>query len=210
MTQNRIFHAGDSPLAGTYNEAALRSHLEGLFAIGAIPGASDQDAVEGAITKLIAHPYKLFRFGLLNIEFRPDQQPKPFVREDRYIVVKRSDLEKIPSQRVVNQFLAALAELNAHSCRIPQRQFVVVESDWPEYAATWAAIEARVTGAPKYTDEEQAYIDAAREQFHKDGDLEADDYPLPHLHEGGAYVQMWKWVPDSLVDLPEEDDNAQD
>lgn len=71
-----------------------------------------------------------------------------FTKEDRYIVIKRSDLDKIPSQRVVHAFLASLAEVSAHSCRIPQRKFVVVESDWPEYKIVWQMIEARISGKP--------------------------------------------------------------
>jgi hypothetical protein len=72
---------------------------------------------------------------------------REFEREDRYVVIKRSDLETIPNRPVVHEFLAALAEVSAHSCRIPQRRFLVIESDWPEYEPTWAAIERRMTGA---------------------------------------------------------------
>lgn len=179
-----------------YNEAALRAHLEGLFAVGAIHGASDQDDVEGAITKLIAHPYKLFRFGLRTVEFRPDQQNR------------RAEEPKAPSDVVLPE---ELTEAMRNSMA-----YLPGLSDKSTQDLLWRALkvarrDTQSAPEPTYTATELAYIDAAREQFHKDGDLEADDYPVVSMSdEGGAYVQMWKWVPDSLIDLPEEDDNAQD
>lgn len=70
----------------------------------------------------------------------------PFKREDRYIVIKRSDVDRFWRADVREQFMAALDRLNAHHVRIPQRSYVVVESDWPEYALVWQLIEARVSG----------------------------------------------------------------
>ncbi|MFG0272734.1 hypothetical protein [Pseudomonas sp. zjy_14] len=68
----------------------------------------------------------------------------PFQREDRYIVIKRSDLDKLhPSYK--GNFLL---ELNCISAQMPSRECLVIESDWPEYKPAWAAIEARVTGKP--------------------------------------------------------------
>lgn len=69
-----------------------------------------------------------------------------FQREDRYIVIKRSDVASFWRDDVRDQFMAALARLNEHNVRVPQRQYVVVESDWPEYETVWRMIEARVTG----------------------------------------------------------------
>ena len=71
-----------------------------------------------------------------------------FEREDRYIVIKRSDMDRIPNQKVVHSFLGALGELSAHSVRIPQRKFLVIESDWPEYDPAWKLIQDRVQGRP--------------------------------------------------------------
>jgi len=71
-----------------------------------------------------------------------------FKREDRYIVIKRSDVDNFWRDNVREQFMAALKRLNEHHVRIPQRQYVVVESDWPEYETVWRMIEARMTGAP--------------------------------------------------------------
>lgn len=68
----------------------------------------------------------------------------PFHREDRYIVVKRSDLAKVPVA-YRSALVDPLFHLQAH---LPQRECLVIESDWPEYEPTWAAIQARVTGQP--------------------------------------------------------------
>lgn len=73
---------------------------------------------------------------------------REFKREDRYVVVKRSDLDRIPNRKVVHAFLAALAEVSGHSVRIPQRDFLVIESDWPEFDTAYQMIEARMTGQP--------------------------------------------------------------
>lgn len=65
-----------------------------------------------------------------------------FQREDRYIVIKRSDLKKVPvayRSHLVDPMFALLAHL-------PQRRFAVIESDWPEFEPVWRMIEARVTG----------------------------------------------------------------
>lgn len=69
-------------------------------------------------------------------------QAGEFQREDRYIVIKRKDLEAAPFKDRVN-FLQELAMLEAH---LPKREYLVIESGWPEYEPTWAAIQARVEG----------------------------------------------------------------
>lgn len=64
-----------------------------------------------------------------------------FQREDRYIVIKRSDLKKVPvsyRSALVDPMFSLLAHL-------PNRECLVIESDWPEFEPVWAAIEARVT-----------------------------------------------------------------
>lgn len=62
---------------------------------------------------------------------------KPFKREKRYFVVKRSDLTAQQTEQL-QQLLDSFA--------LPVRESVVVESDWPEYEDVWAMIESRVTG----------------------------------------------------------------
>jgi hypothetical protein len=69
-----------------------------------------------------------------------------FRREDRYIVIKRKDLDTVFRSDVREQFYTALHRLNCHDVLIPQRKFLVIESDWPEYEIVWQMIGARVTG----------------------------------------------------------------
>lgn len=70
-----------------------------------------------------------------------------FERENRYIVVKRSDLDKLYKDptKYATTFGHALALIAPH---FPKRQFLVIESDWPEYEPAWKMIEARMTGTP--------------------------------------------------------------
>lgn len=84
-------------------------------------------------------------------------QAGEFQREDRYIVIKRKDLEAAPFKDRIN-FLQELAMLEA---RLPKREYLVVESDWPEYEPTWAAIQARVTGQGEGAGEFWTWLDLA-------------------------------------------------
>jgi hypothetical protein len=67
---------------------------------------------------------------------------REFKRENRYIVLKRKDLEKVPAI-YRNALIEPLSWLRTH---LPHRECLVIESDWPEYEPTWAAIERRMTG----------------------------------------------------------------
>ncbi|MGE6562136.1 hypothetical protein ACQKF2_07565 [Pseudomonas hunanensis] len=69
-------------------------------------------------------------------------------REDRYIVIKRSDLDKIPGkQRLEFSKASRIVHDRMFAAGAPPRQFLVIESDWPEYELAWASIEARVLGS---------------------------------------------------------------
>lgn len=69
-------------------------------------------------------------------------------REDRYIVIKRSDLDKIPGkQRLEFSRASRIVHDRMFAAGAPARQFLVIESDWPEYELAWASIEARVLGS---------------------------------------------------------------
>ncbi len=68
-------------------------------------------------------------------------QAGEFQREDRYIVIKRKDLEAVVTDR--EWFKNALSLLELY---LPKREYLVIESDWPEYEPTWAAIQARNEG----------------------------------------------------------------
>ncbi|AWH15464.1 hypothetical protein [Pseudomonas phage 98PfluR60PP] len=61
-----------------------------------------------------------------------------FELEDRYLVIKRKDLEKIPDH-LRHEILNAVAEAD-----LPTREYVVVEKDWPEYQPTLDSIKKRV------------------------------------------------------------------
>lgn len=63
-----------------------------------------------------------------------------FEKEDRFIVIKRRDLDKC-QQNAINTLNYALRLLN-----LPSREYVVVESDWPEYEIVWKMIQDRVEG----------------------------------------------------------------
>lgn len=74
-------------------------------------------------------------------------------REDRYIVIKRSDLEAAQAAGHVGHIeVAALnfVEASADRMRLERNKMplkcVVVESDWPEYEHVWQMIAARVDG----------------------------------------------------------------
>lgn len=71
-----------------------------------------------------------------------EQITPEFRREDRYLVLKRKDLAALSpaSQNALNDWL------DDHFQALPTREYVVVESDWPEYEIVFKMIEARVTG----------------------------------------------------------------
>lgn len=73
-----------------------------------------------------------------------NEERAAFERETRYIVIKRSDLAKLDQAGLLRpESLDGLVDICG---RLPPREYVVVESDWPEFQPTWAAIEARVSG----------------------------------------------------------------
>lgn len=65
-------------------------------------------------------------------------------RENRYIVIKRADVEKYCNKnqkRVLGNICQTVIDSRAHKDN-PDPQFVVVKSTWPMYEDTWDAIEA--------------------------------------------------------------------
>jgi hypothetical protein len=74
-----------------------------------------------------------------------------FKRENRYLVLKRSDIDdlsdnwKIVLERVVDQIGAVRLERGKDE-RTPGINCVIVESDWPEYEIVWQMIQARFEG----------------------------------------------------------------
>jgi len=72
-----------------------------------------------------------------------------FERENRYYVIKRSDLAKMsPVDCDLAQSYLLHLDSMLSSWGAPERHCVVIESDWPEYEPVWKAIESRVTGRP--------------------------------------------------------------
>lgn len=75
---------------------------------------------------------------------------KQFEREDRYLVIKRSDLEEVQdgfTQDAIDTFneICQAVMISRDERGKPILNCVVVESDWPEYEPTWKAIEERFT-----------------------------------------------------------------
>lgn len=68
--------------------------------------------------------------------------------EDRYIVLKRSDLQQLgeEKQAIADQHLDAVTALFDGVKNLRERCFLVLEEDWPEFETAAKAIEARVTG----------------------------------------------------------------
>lgn len=74
----------------------------------------------------------------------PDKQ-KEFLRENRYLVFKRKDLEELVMPAVLKDLELVSRTINARRKR--PLECVVVESDWPEYEEVWGMIQRRVQGA---------------------------------------------------------------
>lgn len=72
-----------------------------------------------------------------------------FMREERYIVFKMSDVERYLTDKDRANITMMKMEIDAgRDCaNKPPFKGIIVEADWPEYEPTWKAIEARVTGA---------------------------------------------------------------
>ena len=79
-------------------------------------------------------------------KFPKSEVSSQFEREERYIVLKKTDLsddmlrEALAIKKGVDFARAVMEE--------PKRSYLVVESDWPEYEPTWKAIEARMVRPP--------------------------------------------------------------
>lgn len=68
-------------------------------------------------------------------------------RENRYLVLKRADIDMCftPAERnILFELVQRLADYREDCGLIPRPCFVCVKEGWPEYELTWAAIEKRV------------------------------------------------------------------
>ncbi|WP_353192147.1 hypothetical protein [Pandoraea pnomenusa] len=120
--------AADAPQVD--NAPNMRSALQqALMALtGYLPGHRNAvtDAAIASAQAALSSPAKV-----------GGDEREAFEREERYIVIKRKNLSSTKEQ-ILRDVL--------HDNAISTVACVVVESDWPEYEPTWAAIEARVTG----------------------------------------------------------------
>ena len=125
--------------------------------------------------------------------------------ENRYLVFKRSDIEKhisLATQIVLANVAQAIDHHRIDEGREPLK-CVVVESDWPEYESTVSAIEARVDA------ETAARVD--NRHYCNDGmwwelirttdslfvEIGQNNQVLEHecfLSESSAYKQKNKWL----------------
>ena len=70
-----------------------------------------------------------------------------FKREERYIVIKHSDLQKanITGAQLASFWKLCTKVMAARKdAGKPPLECLVVEKDWPEYEPTWKAIEERM------------------------------------------------------------------
>ena len=65
-----------------------------------------------------------------------------FKREDRYIVIKIKDLKDVP-RKFRDELIDKIEHANHY---MPEREYVCIESDWPEYEVVWQMIEDRING----------------------------------------------------------------
>lgn len=67
-----------------------------------------------------------------------------FEKEERYVVIKISDLEQLSSE--VGEDVREDLRVFMSSYPIPTRECVVVESDWPNYDHVWGTVEQVANG----------------------------------------------------------------
>ncbi|YCH23112.1 hypothetical protein M1D96_06305 [Pseudomonas sp. D1-3] len=131
-----------------------------------------------------------------------DQERELFAREDRYIVIKRKDLANVTVglRNRLRNLLDDLHEL------LPAREYLVIESDWPEHQAAWRMIEARMSGSLK--GEKQQFEDWYRQEYRVPNSVPIK-WEYEHIESmlagwqaraalqpaGGAVPDGWKLVP---------------
>ncbi len=68
-----------------------------------------------------------------------------FQREERYITIKLSDATKylLPASVAMLRLMQLKIDEAREQAGLPERVFVVVENDWPEYEPVWQSIKER-------------------------------------------------------------------
>ena len=145
---------------------------------------------------------------------------EPFLREDRYIVIKRSDMEKLPIDQRRN-FAGRCRALHEQMfiAGAPARSVLVIESDWPEYEPVWQMIERRMAGQPPVTAAEELdavlhwrdkHTQAINERDALQQRLNAADQRIDELtplhieHPEGKRERFEKWVMAKMREMMED------
>jgi len=72
-------------------------------------------------------------------------EKRKFIRENRYLVLKNTDIEKHCNQED-KKWLASISTKISEGRYLEEKEelkCVVVESDWPEHEEVWSMIESR-------------------------------------------------------------------
>lgn len=82
-----------------------------------------------------------------------------FKKENRYLVVKLSDVELWPGHMAASiryqlEEAAGKVAFQREKAGKPPLECLVIESDWPEYESTWEEIQRRMEDKPTIMDEE--------------------------------------------------------
>lgn len=86
-----------------------------------------------------------------------------FKREDRYIVIKRSELSCLSAPELVELEIILGQIRMAHAkAKKPPLQCAVVESDWSIYEQVWKLIELEAQGAKQQPADEDAWLVEAK------------------------------------------------
>lgn len=100
-----------------------------------------------------------------------------FIKEDRYLVIKRSDIKSAldGEMKSVLQHIAQTVEGERHSLGKPVLECVVVEHDWSIYDDVWKMVEAIATNQQteleqlrKERDELKLHLDELISHFHEE------------------------------------------
>lgn len=100
-----------------------------------------------------------------------------FEREDRYLVAKKSDISAALTEKEMGELQVLMQKVQEHRCDQGKQplECVVVESDWPMYAATWDDIQRMSENKVLRMEEVVHFLE---KQALPSLILSMDDYPL--------------------------------
>lgn len=136
-------------------------------------------------------------------------------RENRYLVFKHADVLKHLSlaDQLELARIACIVDSGRHLAGKEDLACIIIESDWPEYGPTWAALEARVDAEAPAEVDLKHYCDAGKwwqvvplsnrsflaEVGMHDITLESKTF----TYRGDAYTQKNKWMTKHGMFCPE-------